>query len=158
LFAKVGLSGTAHQQAEGSRFGGEVRREPVERICLLVGGVCTSVMGAYHFFLPSMFHWSEYVRGAPQPIWAIFAMNVMLSFLMLWGGLTTIFIALKSDGFGATVRFVTLGMAFFWLLNAAYQAVRPPPFPVRIGFLALAIFLSLLYLVALFASRKIEIK
>ena len=137
-----------------------MRREPVERICLLVGGVCTSVMGAYHFFLPSMFHWSEYVRGAPQPIWAIFAMNVMLSFLMLWGGLTTIFIALKSDGFGATVRFVTLGMAVFWLLNAAYQAVRPPPFPVslRIGFLALAIFLSLLYVVALFASRKIEIQ
>jgi len=117
-------------------------------------------MGAYHFFLPSMFHWSEYVHGEPQPIWAIFAMNVMLSFLMLWGGLTTIFIALKSDGFGVTARFVTLGMAVFWLLNAAYQAVRPPPFPVplRIGFLALAIFLSLLYVVALFASRKIAIK
>ena len=134
-----------------------MRREAVVGTCLLLGGVCTSGMGAYHFFLPSMFRWSEYVRGAPQPIWAIFAMNVMLSFLMLWGGLTTIFIALKCDGL-ATARFVTLGMAVFWLLNAAYQGVRPPPFPVplRIGFLALAIFLALLYAMALFASRKMR--
>ena len=85
-------------------------------------------------------------------------MNVMLSFLMLWGGLTTIFIAWKGDGFGTTARFVTMGMAVFWLLNASYQGVRPPPFPVplRIGFLALAVFLALLYAMALFASRKMK--
>ncbi len=101
---------------------------------------------------------AERIYYTPQPIWAIFAMNVMLSFLMLYGGLATIFIALKSDGFGATARFVTRGMAVFWLLNAAYQRVRPPPFPVplRIGFLAPAIFLSLLYAVALFAGRKMR--
>lgn len=137
-----------------------MHRESVVRTCLWVGGVCTSGMGAYHFFLPTMFRWSEYVQGAPQPIWAIFAMNVMLSFLMLWGGLTTIFIAWKRDGFGTTARFVTMGMAVFWLLNASYQGVRPPPFPVplRIGFLALAVFLALLYAMALFASRKDEVR
>ena len=112
-------------------------------------------MGAYHFFLPSIFHWAKYVTGSPEPIWAIFAMNTMMSFLMLWGGLSTIFIALKRDASGATARFVTLGMALFWIFNAAYQALRPPPFPAPLpmGFQALAIFLALLYSIALFASR-----
>jgi hypothetical protein len=85
----------------------------------------------------------------------MFAMNAMLSFLMTWGGLTTIYIAVKRDAFGVTARFVTLGMAVFWIFNAGYQALRPPPFPgvLRIGFQALAIFIALLYLIALFASR-----
>ncbi len=95
-----------------------MRRESLVRTCLLVGGAFTSGMGAYHFFLPSMFRWSEYVHGSPEPIWAIFAMNAMLSFLMLWCGLATILIALKRDEFGATARFVTLGMALFWIVNA----------------------------------------
>ena len=130
-------------------------REFLARTCLLVGGACTSGMGVYHFFLPGMFHWARYVKGSPEPIWAIFAMNAMLSFLMLWGGLSAIFITLKRDGSGATARFVTLGMALFWILNAAYQAIRPPPFPapLPIVFLAFAILLALLFCAALFASR-----
>ncbi len=133
-----------------------MRRESLVRTCLLVGGAFTSGMGAYHFFFPSMFRWSEYVHGSPEPIWAIFAMNAMLSFLMLWCGLATFFIARKRDEFGATARFVTLGMALFWIVNAVYQAVRPPPFPtpLRIGFLTLAATLALLFLVALLAGAR----
>ena len=132
-----------------------MRRESLWRVGLLVAGTCTTALGAYHFLLPRMFQWREYVHGEPEPIWAIFAMNAMLSFLMCGGGLTTIFIALKRDGLGATARFVTLGMALFWMFNAAYQALRPPPFPptLRIGFLTLAIFLALLYLVTLLWSE-----
>jgi hypothetical protein len=52
---------------------------------------------------------------------------------------------------GMTARFVTGCMALFWTFNAAYQALRPAPFPapLRLGFLALAILLALLYFVAL---------
>ena len=130
-------------------------QEGLVRSCLVIGGACTSCTGLYHFFLPTQFHWAEYVHGEPEPIWAIFAINAMLSFLMTWGGLTTIYIAVKRDTFGATARFVTLGMAVFWIFNASYQALRPPPFPAvpRIGFQALAIFIALVYLIALFASR-----
>ena len=128
-----------------------MRRESLWRANLLVAGACTTGLGVYHFFLPSMFRWKENVQGAPETVWAMFAMNAMLSFLMCGGGLTTILIAVKRERSGATARFVTAGMAVFWIFNAAYQALRPPPFPapLRIGFLALAIFLALLYLVAL---------
>lgn len=129
-------------------------REGLVRSCLVIGGACTSGIGIYHFFLPWQFRWAEYIHGEPEPIWAVFAMNAMLSFLMTWGGLTTIYMAVKRDAFGTTARFATLGMALFWIFNAGYQALRPPPFPaiLRAGFLALAIFCALTYLAALFAS------
>ena len=124
--------------------------ERLWRTCLLVAGAGTTTLGAFHFLLPSLFRWAEYVHGAPEPLWAIFAMNAMLSFLMCGGGLTTVLVAMKRDRSG-TARFVTQGMALFWIFNAAYQTLRPPPFPapLRIGFLALAILLGLLYVVAL---------
>ena len=130
-------------------------RESLWRTCLLVAGSGTTALGVYHFRLPSVFRWSEYIHGAPEPVWAIFAMNAMLSFLMCGGGLTTIFMAVKRDRFGPTARFITLGMAMFWTFNAAYQALRPPPFPapLRIGFLTLAILLALLYAAALLWMR-----
>lgn len=111
-----------------------MRRESFWRGCLFVGGAGTTATGAYHFLLPSAFRWREYVQGAPEPLWAIFAMNAMLSFLMC-GKLTTIFIALKRDRFGATARVLTLGTAVFWAFNSGYQALRPPPFPapLRVG-------------------------
>ena len=131
-------------------------RESLWRTCLLVAGAGTTALGGYHFLLPGMFRWREYVQGAPEPIWAIFAMNAMLSFLMSGGGLATLFIAAKRDRFGATARFITLGMGVFWIFNAAYQVLRPPPFPapLRIGFLLLAILLALLYAAALLWTRR----
>lgn len=132
-------------------------RESLWRAWLLLAGSGTAALGAYHFLLPGVFRWREYIHGEPEPIWAIFAMNAMLSFLMCGGGLATLFIAVKRDRFGATARFVTLGMGVFWVFNAAYQALRPPPFPapLRIGFLALAIFLALLYAAALLCTRDV---
>jgi len=62
-----------------------MRREWLWRACLLVAGTCTAGLGVYHFLLPSVFRWSEYVHGEPAPIWAIFAMNAMLSFLGFLG-------------------------------------------------------------------------
>jgi len=131
-----------------------VRRESLWRACLLVAGACTTAVGAYHFFLPGLFRWKENLQGAPETMWALFAMNAMLSFLMCGGGLTTIFIAVKRDRSGTVARFVTMGMAVFWVFNASYQVLQSPPFPapLRIGFLALAIFLAFLYAVALLSS------
>ena len=125
--------------------------ERLWQTCLLVAGAGTTGLGAFHFLLPSMFRWTQFVQGAPEPLWAILAMNAMLSFLMCCGGLTTVFVAVKRDRSGMTARFITLCMALFWTFNAAYQALRPPPFPapLRLGFLALAILLALLYSVAL---------
>src|SRR5215470_13154696 len=73
-------------QTDPLRVGGEVRQETVWRASLLVAGACTTKLGVYHFFLPSVFRWNEYVHGEPEPIWAIFAMNAFLSFLLCGGG------------------------------------------------------------------------
>ena len=63
-------------------------------VSLAVGAVFSCAMGAYHFFLPSQFHWSASLRTVPQPIpWALFSINFFFSFLLLAGGILT-FIAL----------------------------------------------------------------
>jgi hypothetical protein len=104
-------------------------------------------MGAFHFFLPQVFHWARYVAKVPAPIrWGLFSINVFFSTLLLWGGILTVVTALKRPEPGVLQAWVILGMGAFWLVNVSYQVAFP--FPVaRVGpwLLAFSVCVAVLY-------------
>src|SRR5437773_9608727 len=56
------------------------------KIALAIAGSSSAAMGAYHFFLPSMFHWDRFVTKVPDSIqWALFSINFFFSYLLLAG-------------------------------------------------------------------------
>src|SRR5436190_317022 len=61
------------------------------KIALAIAGSSSAAMGAYHFFLPSMFHWDRFVTKVPDSIqWALFSINFFFSYLLLAGGILTL--------------------------------------------------------------------
>jgi hypothetical protein len=124
-----------------------MQRDAVARPLLLVAGFASAAMGAFHFALPTIFHWERFITTIPAPIrWGVVSINVFLSTLMLLGGVATILVARRlasdpgtgSDPGGAAIGgvanaagdgLVPKGMAIFWFVNVGYQIVRP--FPVN---------------------------
>jgi len=119
-------------------------------------------MGAYHFFLPSQFHWGAFLKKVPQPIpWALFSINFFFSFLLFAGGILS-FVALREFRRSSHCdRGILIAMAGFWLANSLYQIFIPMPLPanlwplhvVLLGFAALAM---LAYVVSLVAMRAMK--
>ena len=135
-------------------------RTHTAKIALFIAGSSSCAMGAYHFVLPSMFHWDAFVKKIPSVIqWALFSINFFFSFLLLAGGVLT-FVALRRLNRALPPdRGVLLAMAGFWIANTLYQLFIPMPLPpklwllhiVLLGYGALA---ALAYLVSLGALRK----
>jgi hypothetical protein len=117
---------------------------------MAVAGAATAGMGAFHFFLPSLFGWARFTSTLPAEIqWALCAMNAFLSLLLLVGGLATM-MPMRSPGVG--VAWTTWTMVVFWLFNACYQLMWPFPTPgVRWVLFTFALLVALLYAGALFA-------
>jgi hypothetical protein len=116
-------------------------------------------MGAYHFFLPSMFHWDRFVKKIPGVIqWGLFSINFFFSFLLLAGGILT-FVALdRMRRSSPPDRGVLLAMAGFWLANTLYQLFIPMPLPAKLWplhvvLVGYAVVTSLAYAVGLRALR-----
>jgi len=128
-------------------------------ISLAVAASFSSAMGAYHFFLPSQFHWSVFLKKVPQPIpWALFSINFFFSFLLFAGGILS-FIALRAFRRSSHCdRGILVAMAGFWLANLLYQIFIPMPLPAKLwplhvvlgGFAAMAM---LAYVIGLLAMR-----
>ncbi len=95
-----------------------MNRRGIATIALAVAGSCSSLMGAYHFFLPSMFHWDMFVTKIPDAIrWGLFSINFFFTFLLLAGGILT-FVALRRlHRFLPPDRGVLIAMAGFWFVN-----------------------------------------
>jgi hypothetical protein len=135
-------------------------RALIAKIALVIAASSSCAMGAYHFVLPSMFHWEAFVKKIPSVIqWALFSINFFFSFLLLAGGILT-FVALRRLNRALPPdRGVLLAMAGFWIANTLYQLFIPMPLPpklwllhiVLLGYGALA---ALAYLVSLGALRK----
>jgi hypothetical protein len=135
-------------------------RKSTATLALTIAASCSSLMGAYHFFLPSMFHWGAFLKKVPEPIpWALFSINFFFSFLLLAGGILT-FVALRAMHVCSHPdRGILFAMAAFWLVNALYQVFMPMPLPARmwplhivlLGFAALTL---LAYVVSLLATRE----
>ena len=131
-------------------------------ISLTVAAVFSCAMGAYHFSLPSQFHWSAFLRTVPQPIpWALLSINFFFSFLLLAGGILT-FIALKEFRRSSRCdRGILIAMAAFWLVNSLYQVFLPMPlpsrlWPIHIVSLGFAVVTMLAYAVSLLAIRAVK--
>jgi hypothetical protein len=135
-------------------------RKSTATMALTVAASCSSLMGAYHFFLPSMFHWGAFLKKVPEPIpWALFSINFFFSSLLLAGGILT-FVALRAlRACSHPDRGILFAMAAFWLANTLYQVFIPMPLPARmwplhvvlLGFAALTL---LAYVVSLTATRQ----
>ena len=108
-------------------------RKRIASIALAIAASSSSAMGAYHFFLPSMFHWDVDVRAIPSVIqWGLFSINVFFSFLLLAGGILT-FVTLRALRRSSHPdRGILFAMAGFWLLNTLYQLFIPMPLPARL--------------------------
>src|ERR1700730_6289335 len=96
------------------------------KIALFIAAFSSCAMGAYHFFLPHMFHWDNFVKKIPSVIqWALFSINFFFSFLLLAGGVLT-FVALRRLHRSLPPdRGVLVAMAGFWIANTLYQLRLP---------------------------------
>jgi len=108
-------------------------RSRTATVALAVAASNSCLMGAYHFFLPSMFRWDMYVRKIPDAIrWGLFSINFFFSFLLLAGGILT-FIALRQLHRAlAPDRGLLVAMGGFWLANTLYQLFIPMPLPPKL--------------------------
>jgi hypothetical protein len=58
-------------------------RSRTATITLALAASSSCLMGAYHFFLPSMFHWDRFVTKVPGAIrWGLFSINLRRSIPM----------------------------------------------------------------------------
>ena len=135
-------------------------RARTAKIALFIAASCSCAMGAYHFFLPSMFHWDAFVTKIPSVIqWALFSINFFFSFLLLAGGILT-FVALRRlQSSLPPDRGVLFAMAGFWIVNTLYQVFIPMPLPpklwvLHVVLLGYGVLAALAYLVSLVALRK----
>ena len=131
-------------------------------VSLTVGAVFSCAMGAYHFFLPSQFHWSAFLRTVPQPIpWALFSINFFFSFLLLAGGVLTFIALMQFHRSSRCDPGILITMAAFWLANSLYQVFLPIPLPSRlwplhVALLGFAVVTMLSYVVSLLAIRVMK--
>ena len=135
-------------------------RARTAKVALAVAASSSCAMGAYHFFLPSMFHWDAFVKTIPSVIqWALFSINFFFSFLLLAGGILT-FVALRRLHRSLPPdRGVLLAMAGFWIVNTLYQLLIPMPLPPKLWLLHLVLLgygvvATLAYVVSLAATSR----
>ena len=135
-------------------------RARTAKVALAVAASSSCAMGAYHFFLPSMFHWDAFVKEIPGVIqWALFSINFFFSFLLLAGGILT-FVALRRLHRSLPPdRGVLLAMAGFWIVNTLYQLLIPMPLPPKLWLLHLVLLgygvvATLAYVVSLAATNR----
>lgn len=122
---------------------------PSGKITLVIGGLLTTGMALYHFWLPSIWKWNNFVSTIPGTIsWGLFSINFFFSLLLLSGGILTILIALKRDRAQPFSLYFLFSLAIFWLANLGYQVFIPMPAPlhIRIILLTFATTVLLLYI------------
>jgi hypothetical protein len=122
-------------------------------LTLLISGVLSAAMGAFHFFLPRIFSWEAGLGHAdPELRWALFSLNCFFSMLLLCAGVT----AIASWWRPALGVSSSLTLAAFWCVNVAYQWLVPPPWPrvFVLTLLAFAVFAAVLSLCAVAASLR----
>jgi hypothetical protein len=126
---------------------------------LLVGGLLSAAMGAYHFALPYQFDWAGAIKGIPASVrWALFALNFFFSFLLLTSGLLVLMVARSRRYASPPGAWLVAGAGAFWAVNLSYQLIIPMPLPpsmivLRIGLLAFAALALLLHAVPLILIR-----
>jgi hypothetical protein len=126
------------------------------RLCTAIAATASLSMGAFHLVLPQVFGWGPYVDALPPAVaWGVYAINTFFSVLLMLGALLSLGTRIDSDA----ARVVPLGMCAFWVINAAYQVVRPFPMPrslvaVRWSLLAFPLLVAACYAAAWRAAAR----
>lgn len=128
--------------------------EKLRKTCLVIAGLASAAMAAFHFVLPHVFGWARFVNDIPSPIrWGLFSINVFFSTLLLWGGFTTIIAALNGRGSTILSHCIFFGMGGFWIIDASYQMIYPFPHVImRWVLLGFSISVALLYIIGVLLS------
>jgi hypothetical protein len=137
-----------------------VKSSRVATIALAVGASLSSLMGVYHFFIPTIFHWGLFVRKIPSPIrWGLFSINFFFSYLLLAGGILTFLALRRRHRSPPPDRDLLIAMAGFWLANTLYQLVIPMPLPsalwvLHVVLITYAMVATLAYVAGVIALRN----
>jgi hypothetical protein len=129
---------------------------------LVVGGVNSCAMGAYHFILPYAWGWGTPLSTLPPAVrWGSYATNFFMSYLMLAGGVLTLLAWRRSRTGRPADPGIVVVMGGFWLVNAVYQVVVPMPLPsgwlpLRLALLGFALVTGGAYGVGLNALRTLS--
>ena len=126
----------------------------LRKTCLVIAGIASAAMAAFHFMLPHIFGWARFVNNIPPPIrWGLFSINVFFSSLLLWGGVITIITTLKDRGSNLLSYCIFFGMGVFWIINVSYQIMYPFPHAImRWVLLGFSISVALLYIFGVLLS------
>jgi hypothetical protein len=128
------------------------------RLLLYIGSTLFISIGGYHIFLPYIWGWEDFSKEMPDMIeWALYAVNFLMSSLMMLLGIFTLIIIRR--GKGEEGNLILLLCGFFWILNFAYQIVNPTPIPdelylMKMGFLIPPVIGACCYFIPYFMSGK----
>ena len=110
------------------------------KVGLLVGGLGSCAMAAYHFFLPYAWDWDRSLHVLPLALqWGSHSINFFMSYLMFAGGVLTLAALPQMRAGRRPDRGIVAAMAIFWMINAAYQVIIPIPLPPYLGALRLVL-------------------
>ena len=126
------------------------------RTLLIIASIFTIVMAIPHFFVPFIFPWEQLIDGLYSPIkWALFAMNIFYSFLLLWAGVLSFICAIKPNISQSIYHWINGGIGLFWLIGAIYEIIIPFPINEARWILpCMAFFISILYGVSIVKYNK----
>jgi len=98
----------------------------ISRATEMTGGLITLGFGIWHFFIPSMFGWYDYLQDDPVELSrGVGASNFFLSFsLSLIGATSVAFPSLFPDSRSANTAWLWANVGL-WIARSIYQAVAP---------------------------------
>jgi len=110
--------------------------EKTKATVLRIAGTLSLSMGAFHFWLPTLFGWHQGMASAPTSLqWALQSLNFFWSLLTLVAGALVVVLAQRrawQDEFG---RITLLALAAYWASHAAYLVLKPFPLPASLTWL-----------------------
>lgn len=129
-------------------------------MALLVAGVSSAGMGAYHFFLPHLWGWEAWLMRLPPTVhWGVHAINTFFSALLAAAGVLTLAM-LRHGVAGPIARGLLLAMTLCWEINVVHQIVSPMPMPpqmlpLRLALLGFAVLVTFAYGYATWAAWRL---
>ena len=126
LLAAIGCSGFAQGSDVVNPDGANSALLGIARATEMAGGLITLGFGIWHFFIPSMFGWYDYLQDDPAELSrGIGASNFFLSFsLALIGATSVAFPSLFPDSGSANTVWLWANVGL-WTARSIYQAVAP---------------------------------
>lgn len=131
---------------------------PIVKVTTLIGSLITLGFGAWHLFVPQIWHWYRYFDPeATELVAAVRAINFFFSLSLIFLGAVTILFALRRPVVPFYLRVQLLAMALLWGLRVGMQLLYPqgtidPLF--RYGRLAAFVLTFLLFLVAYLGALR----